>query len=126
MIPDDKFDEDGFTKTGKERFEKTIDTYAQALYDKSVRFGAAHQAKDLSPEVTHEHVRQAADTISNSSHRKPRSAWSVFGQAAEYFCSAGMAYGLANLKEEWGPYLFFVSMVSGAVLFLTRIMIASR
>ena len=52
---------EGFTGSGIKRFSDTVPDYAKQLLDRAVHFADAARATGMQREVTHEHVRGAAN-----------------------------------------------------------------
>jgi hypothetical protein len=110
----------GYTPSGAKRYRETMEAYAKTLHEKSLAFGEASRASDASIEVTHDHVRSAAHSISSTFGREQPSPYSVPIQVGEYFFTALAGIGGGSLKESWGVPLFVVSVALAVILFVVR------
>jgi hypothetical protein len=107
-----------FTDSGVTRFLLTEEAYSEELFNRAVALGNADKASDTPLEVTHDHVRKAAQAISVAP--KKESAWHVGGQIGEYLCVAAASVGANNLPKSWAIILFGVSLALGITLFVAR------
>ncbi len=126
MITEEELETKGFTATGKARLRKTLESYEEQLVEHSLQVGKYSKASDLPLEVTHEHVRKAADNLMSPLRDKKRSKLSITFQVGEYFCSAGIAYGLAEHATAWGFPLALGSLVLGSLLLVLRVIYSHR
>ena len=117
-IPEAQLTQAGFTESGITRYKNTLIEYNKLLFDKSVSFGDLDKAKDLSREVTHEHVKQAAHNIANS-YGKPRKPWwMTLVQFGSYLAAIGVGLASGYLDKQNGVIGFAVSFAIGAILFI--------
>ena len=109
----------GFTNSGKKRYQATLTEYSDALFTRATALGDADKAPNTPREVTHEHVRDAAEAISRrrGEGRTPAQIWC---QAGEYVCAALAGMGAAKLEHTWGIVLFVLSVAIGVILFIVR------
>lgn len=121
-----ELEQDGFTTSGLSRYEQTVEQYADALYKKSITFGDSVKANDLSREVTHEHVRSAAQLIANSFGKSKTSAWWIVSQITEYVLTATSAFALGNTTKPWSTPVFVISTVVAGILISVRISKSKR
>jgi hypothetical protein len=110
----------GFTESGIKRYKQTASEYEDALYQKSVTFGDADKASDLTREVTHDHVKAAAHTIAASFGGNEQSTVQIFCQVGEYVAAAFAGLGAGKLDQAWGIAVFGISLSVGVILFVVR------
>lgn len=111
----------GFTASGVQRYETTVQDFVRELHDRSTGFARAAQAVNAPLEVTHEHVRAAANAIAGISNRSPRSAWSLAGQVCEYLAAIGTGIASNHLGSPAGIAWFAGSAAAGLLLITVRL-----
>lgn len=109
----------GFTDSGLNRYEKTVEDYCEGLYTKAVALGDRDKASDTPREVTHEHVRDAASELQRRG-REAKSPTQIWCQVGEYICAATAGIGAGKLDATWGIALFGLSLTIGVILFIVR------
>lgn len=110
----------GYTSSGKERYIKTVNDYAQTLFQKSVIFGDVDKAQTR--EVTHDHVKAAAHSIANSFGKPitPRWIWTL--KVGQYVCAGLMGVATGHLEDIKWILGFMASFVIGGILLLVEIL----
>lgn len=121
MKSENDLTKNGFTESGKSRFNQTISDYTEELFTKASHYGKIDQAKDLPIEITHEHVRQAAYSIANSFGKDRPSKWAVAGNIGEYIFTALAGIGGGNMNESWGQLTFGISLALVVILIVFRL-----
>jgi hypothetical protein len=110
---------DGFTDSGLKRYRDTVKGFCDDLYRKALALGDRDRAADAPREVTHEHVRSAAQQIAARGDRSTTTGHHIC-QIGEYLCTAGAGVGGSNLNANWGIGLFGISLALGVILYLIR------
>lgn len=120
-IPDEELDLSGFTKSGKNRFIKTVEDYNELLYKKSISFGESDKATNTEREVTHEHVKAASHSIAKSYGKPVKPTWFPWAKFGQYVAAGLVGLSVKNLTENWGLITFIVSFTAGGLLlFITE------
>lgn len=114
----------GFTNAGVERLNLTVSSYEQKLIDLSIAIGEAKKDRELSIEITNDHVRAAASNLMSPVPKT--SKFEIAAGVGERFCSAGFAYGLAMFSTNWGVWIALFSFVMGAALLMFRTLSSKR
>lgn len=109
---------EGFTDSGKERYNRTIIDYSDELFEKSLHFGDADKATNHTREVTHEHVKSAAYSIAKSFGKSKKSFWLVLAQIGQYIAVGFIGYFSSQLNDKSGIPGFAISFSIGAILFI--------
>jgi len=89
------------------------------LFARAIALGESDKAPNAPREVTHEHVRDAADAISRR-RRDAASPLQVGCQVGEYICAAAAGVGGGKLDQAWGIAVFVGSVAIGVILFIVR------
>lgn len=121
MIAEDALDAQHFTHSGKKQFVETVQDYARQLLTKSLYFGEIDKADGLAPEVTHDHVRASAHSISASFGKPPAKAWLVPVNVFEYLATAAAGIGGGHLDKPWGIATFGIGISVAVVLVVVRL-----
>lgn len=111
----------GFTDSGAKRYIATSTAYCNELLAKSVALGDIDKAPDTATEVTHDHVRSAAEVISaRGKGSQGQTLAQVWCQVGEYICAALAGVGGGELEKPWGVVVFGLSLTVGVILFVVR------
>lgn len=110
---------EGFTASGVCRYVDTVEEYSEDLYRRSVASGDNDKDRNLSREVTHEHVRSSAESIRYA--RPKKSKWMMASQIGEYLFTALAGVGGGKLDEAWGVGLFVVGVALATILIVFRL-----
>lgn len=120
-ILEEELDSSGFTKSGKERYIKTIEDYNNILYNKSIKFGESDKAINSEREITHEHVKAASHSIAKSYGKPIKAKWFPWAKFGQYLSTGFVGLSIKHLNETWGLITFIISFsVGGLLLFLTE------
>jgi hypothetical protein len=114
-------DAKGFTNSGSQRFQSTVQDYAQQLLQRAVLFGEADKAAGMAAEVTHEHIRASALSISRSFGRPTQSKWLIAAQVGEYVATAAGGVGAGHLDKPWGIINFALGVSIAVILVVVRL-----
>jgi len=120
-VTEDKLTQAGFTATGVQRFKQTVEAYSQRLFTKSILYGDTEKVDGFDREVTQEHVRKGASSLSSSIKKGKKPAWIVPCQIGEYAGIAVAGAGASNLNTNTGILAFGLGLTLGVVLFAIRI-----
>ena len=104
----------GYTVSGKERYEKTLKDYSTTLFKKAVSF--AEVDKEVSREVTHEHVKQAAYSIANSFGKPIKPKYLGIVRIGQYLCAVLVGLATNYLDKLLGTIGFVVAFTVGLIL----------
>lgn len=119
MKTDPELHVEGFTQTGIERYKKTAKEFCELLFDRAIVFGDRDKLHGFRPEITHEHVRQAAETLAK--RKKPSSVWERVGNIAEYLCAILAGVGGGRLDQPWGQITCIAATAVGVILISVRL-----
>jgi hypothetical protein len=111
----------GFTATGVQRYQQTIDAYSQKLFSKSILYGDTEKVDGFHREVTQEHVRKGASSLSSSINKSKKPTWVIPCQMGEYIGVATAGAGASNLDSNYGILAFGLGLFISVVLFSLRI-----
>ena len=120
-ISADVIDRQGFTRSGRVQFIKTVRDYATQLGKKAISYGDGDKALGMQREVTHDHVRAAAHTMARKFGRTPRTKWMIACQVSEYLFTAIMGIGAGNLASQWGMLTFSGGISAAVILIVLRL-----
>ena len=112
--------EAGFTKTGINQLQKTLQDLVSQLFEKSVAFGNIDK-KDSDVEITHEHVRNATRKIFGIYGENHLSWKNIICQLAEHVFTIIVGVASSNLDKEWGVSVLVGSSALFLILFFTRL-----
>lgn len=110
-----------FTHSGKKQFVETVRDYAEQLLSKSVYHGEIDKADGLDAEITHDHVRASAHSISASFGKPPVKNWLVPVNVFEYLATAAAGVGGGHLDKPWGTATFGIGISVAVVLVVIRL-----
>jgi len=116
---DQELEQAGFTNSGRTRYQTTTNEFCDTLFVKAVALGERDKAPNAPREVTHEHVRDAAQAIA-STHKDSPTRLQIWCQLGEYVFTAAAGLGAGQLQHAWGIALFGISVAVGVVLFVIR------
>ena len=119
MKTDQELEQAGFTNSGKTRYQTTTNEFCDTLFVKAVALGERDKALNAPREITHEHVRDAAQAIATT-HKDNSTKVQIWCQVGEYVFTAAAGVGAAQLEHTWGIALFGISVAVGVVLFVIR------
>jgi hypothetical protein len=111
----------GFTESGKARYLKTVNDYAEAVLNKASAYGQVDRGDDMPIEITHKHVRQGAYSLASSYGKERQSTWAIVGHIGEYLFTAIAGIGGGNIDEYWGQVTFGVSLAVAVILIVFRL-----
>lgn len=112
---------EGYTKSGQDRYKKTIKDYSQIVFEKAITFGEIDKSPSLTREVTHEHVKGAAYSIAKSYGRPKKPKWIPYAQVGQYLCAGLVGYYSSQLDNEKGILGFIISFsIGGLLLFIEK------
>lgn len=100
------------------RYQKTAQEYCDLLYTRSIALAEFDKHPEVQIEVTHEHVRDAADSLAR--RRQEASRLQTWCQVGEYVCAIGAGVGGGKLDEKWGVGVLAATSVIGVILFIIR------
>lgn len=120
IIENDNLTRSGFTQSGMDRYNKTINEYNKILFEKSVSQGDFDKAPDLAREVTHDHVKKAAYSIADSYGKPLKPKWLVIVQFFTYLSTGLVGLSSGYLNEGIGQFGFAASLLLGAVCFIVE------
>lgn len=110
-----------FTTSGKQRFAATVEDYSEQLLTKSVHFGEIDRASGLAPEITHDHVRSAASSISSTFGRAVPPKWYIPANVGEYLLTAASGIGAGHIDKPWGIVTFVLGIAAAVLLIVVRL-----
>ncbi len=119
MKTDQELSQAGFTPSGLQRYQRTTSEYSEELYSRAIKLGDYDKAPDAQREVTHDHVRSAAESLTRRS-REP-TGWERFCHISEYVCTLGAGIGGGKLDQTWGVALCIAATAIGLLLIFNRI-----
>lgn len=120
-IEEEQLDSQGFTKSGKLRYIKTLEDYNSLLFQKALGYGDSDKLINENREVTHEHVRAASHSIAKSYGKPIKPNWFPWARFGQYLCTAFVGLSIKSLNEIWGLITFVITFcVGGILLFLTE------
>jgi hypothetical protein len=91
-----------YTSAGIKRFEQTLESFSEQLYDKSILFAEAEKQDGFDREVTEKHVRLAASILTRSLFKTEQPGWVIPVQIGEYLFTAIAGAGASNLSSNYG------------------------
>ena len=114
-------DSKGFTLSGKKQFTSTIRDYIGHLLERSLQYGNVDKADGLPVEVTHDHVRASAQSLTTADSRKSVSKWFIAAHVAEYLATAAAGIGGGHLDQQWGIITFGLGISAAVLLVVIRL-----
>jgi hypothetical protein len=113
---ENEFNTEGFTPSGRTKYESVLKEYASLLFEQSKTHGDVDKIETSTREVTHNHVKQATLNIANSFGKPKKTPWYLqFGQLI-----SGIVLGVTgnNIKETPFLIVFVAFFVTAIFLFI--------
>ena len=111
---------EGLTPSGITRYKATANEYCDELLVKAIAFGERDKEATTPREVTHGHVREAAQALQGK-NRNAKKPLHVVGQVGEYLCTAVAGVGAGKLETSWGIAIFGIGLALAVILFIARV-----
>lgn len=113
----------GFTKTGVNQLQKTLQDLGSQIFDKSVAYGNIDK-KDSDVEITHEHVRNATRKIFGIYGEKKLGWKGILCQLIEHLLTIIVGVASSNLDKKWGVPVLVGSAALFLIIFFTRLLLS--
>ncbi|EAQ82329.1 hypothetical protein DSM3645_01405 [Blastopirellula marina DSM 3645] len=120
-LDQDVLDAKGFTLSGKQQFSSTVHDYTDHLLERSLQYGNVDKADGLPVEVTHDHVRASAQSLTTADSRMAPSKWLIAAHVSEYLSTAAAGVGGGHLDEQWGIITFGLGISAAVLLVVIRL-----
>lgn len=125
-VDQESLTEASFTGPAVIHYKKTVESYAQELFARSVQYGEGTRSGDLPLEVSQEHVRSAAALLRSVAPACQPTGFQLFCSVMEYvmICLAGVS--ASHLSKGLGILGFGFGLAVGVLLIVVRLTKGAR